>query len=167
MSDDKIDFFDGEDIEDTQKANNETPEQKEDREIADNTIERGRSKFKKIMYGMVAAFVLFFILWMWLRYFHPSTSMAQRRGYVMEVKCVGTLFKTFEGQMISEEMIADTSKIYQRDFTFSITNDSIAKSLMNLQGRGKKIVLTYKEYQGTLPWRGSTGRIVTSYEVQP
>lgn len=165
MKEDKIDFFDGEDIDENQQPQ-ETAEQKENREIADNTIERGGNRFKRIMWGVGAAIVLFIIIWMWLRYFHPSTSMAQRHGYVMEVKCVGTFFKTFEGQMISEEMVADTTKIYQRDFSFSVTNDSIAKSLMSLQGSGKKIVLTYKEYQGTLPWRGSTGRIVTSFEVQ-
>ena len=164
MNDEKYnDYFDGDDTDDTPAP--ETPEQVQEREIAADTIEVKPNCYKRILLWIVALFVLFVFAWAWLRYFHPSVSIAQRTGRVMEVKCEGTVFKTFEGEMISEEYVADTTRVYQRDFAFSVVNDSVARALMSVQAKGKKITLTYKEYQGTLPWRGSSRRMVTAFKV--
>lgn len=47
-------------------------------------------------------------------------------------------------------------------FDFSVENKSIADSLMNCSG--KIVELHYKEYLGTLPWRGMQKHIVDRIE---
>ena len=44
------------------------------------------------------------------------------------------------------------------EFEFSVTNDSVANILMN--NSGNYFDLHYKEYKGTLPWRGFSKYIV-------
>ncbi|MEG2819743.1 MAG: hypothetical protein RR868_03225, partial [Muribaculaceae bacterium] len=96
--------------------------------------------------------------------FDPYVSDAQTTGYVIRVEKRGTIFKTYEGEMISEFAIQDTSKIYQRDFSFSFDNDSLAQDAMKLQGSGKKITLKYKKFSGVIPWRGASKCIITGIE---
>ena len=62
--------------------------------------------------------------------------------------------------------IADTIHVYERDFLFSVEDDSVARDLMELQSTGRRVTLTYKEYRGTLPWRGNSKKIVTGYKVE-
>ena len=82
----------------------------------------------------------------------------------MKVNNEGTLFKTFEGEMISEGYIEDTIVAMHSDFKFSIANDSLARDAMRFAGDGKRVVLTYNEYKGTVMWRGDSRHIVTRIE---
>ena len=50
------------------------------------------------------------------------------------------------------------------EFEFSIDNDSIARDLMRLQKTGHKVAITFKEFDTTLPWRGKSKRVVTTFE---
>ena len=100
-------------------------------------------------------------IWGYQRYFNPYITDAQKTGYIMSVEKRGLFFKTYEGSMLSETALEDTNKVYQRDFSFSFENDSIAKEVMKMQDTGKKITLHYKQYYGVLPWRGSSRSIIT------
>ena len=51
-----------------------------------------------------------------------------------------------------------TSAIQSYEFEFSITDPAVADSLMRCGG--KTVELHYKEYLGTLPWRGQQKYIV-------
>lgn len=169
MAEDKYDFFDDDDdeviIPEQEKEKEETPEEKEEKEIANDTIHRGYNRLRMTVYLIVAALVIWLCACVWLRYFHPYVSEAQQTGRMMEFKCQGAIFKTYEGKMLSEKFVDYPEKWLEYDFPFSVTNDSIARKLMRLQGTGKQMVLTYEEYQGTLPWRGDSHRIVTGYEI--
>lgn len=74
----------------------------------------------------------------------------------------GYVFKTYEGRAIQagfgKGKGTNAGVIQSYEFDFSITDKSIADSLMRCGG--KTVELHYKEYLGTLPWRGKQKYIV-------
>ena len=76
-----------------------------------------------------------------------------RKGYV---------FKTYEGRAIQagfgKGKGVNAGAIQSYEFDFSITDEAVADSLMRCGG--KTVELHYKEYLGTLPWRGKQKYIV-------
>ena len=158
------DYFD-EDAADDEKAKEETPEQIEAKEIESQTIGKHTGKLRKAVIALVAVAVFVAAVWVAVFFWVPFIIEAQQRGAIVQVRQEGMIFKTFEGQMITDERLADTIHVYQRDFIFSVENDSVARKLMELQSTGRRVVLTYKEYRGTLPWRGNSKIIVTGYKV--
>ena len=74
----------------------------------------------------------------------------------------GYVFKTYEGRAIQagfgKGKGANAGAIQSYEFDFSITDESVADSLMRCGG--KMVELLYKEYLGTLPWRGKQKFIV-------
>ena len=74
----------------------------------------------------------------------------------------GYVFKTFEGRVIQagfgKGKGINAGAIQSYEFDFSITDKAIADSLMRCGG--KTVELRYKEYLGTLPWRGKQKYIV-------
>ncbi|MBE6216685.1 MAG: hypothetical protein E7124_01425 [Bacteroidales bacterium] len=74
----------------------------------------------------------------------------------------GYVFKTYEGRAIQagfgKGKGANAGAIQSYEFDFSITDQAVADSLMRCGG--KMVELHYKEYLGTLPWRGKQRYIV-------
>ena len=74
----------------------------------------------------------------------------------------GYIFKTYEGRAIQagfgKGKGVNAGAIQSYEFDFSITDKNIADSLMRCGG--KTVELHYKEYLGTLPWRGKQKCIV-------
>ncbi len=74
----------------------------------------------------------------------------------------GYVFKTYEGRAIQagfgKGKGINAGAIQSYEFDFSITDQAIADSLMKCGG--KTVELHYKEYLGTLPWRGKQKYIV-------
>lgn len=74
----------------------------------------------------------------------------------------GYVFKTYEGRAIQagfgKGKGTNPGMIQSYEFDFSITDEAVADSLMRCGG--KTVELHYKEYLGTLPWRGKQKYIV-------
>ena len=71
----------------------------------------------------------------------------------------GYVFKTYEGKLIQSGLRSKTpGTVASYEFEFSVTNDSIANVLM--LNSGKEFELHYKEYMGTIPWRGHSVYVV-------
>ncbi|MEG0253751.1 MAG: hypothetical protein RR667_06700, partial [Muribaculaceae bacterium] len=157
-------YFDGPDIEEKpiEKPVEDPLSPKLD--VDEDTMVVEKRPLHKIMIWTAIIAIIAIMIWGYLRYFDPYVSDAQTTGYVIRVEKRGTIFKTYEGEMISEFAIQDTSKIYQRDFSFSFDNDSLAQDAMKLQGSGKKITLKYKKFSGVIPWRGASKCIITGIE---
>jgi len=100
----------------------------------------------------------------YIRYFVPYATESRTTGFVTRVEKRGIIFKTFEGEMISQSQLTDTTRIYSRDFLFSIPNDSLARELQTHEGSGRPVTITCKRYFGTLPWRGASNTIVTAID---
>ena len=74
----------------------------------------------------------------------------------------GYVFNTYEGRLIQAGYNSKNSNntIQSNEFNFSVKNEKVAKQLERCTG--KMVELHYKEYLGTLPWRGMTKYVVDS-----
>lgn len=163
MDDNFNDYFTEEAPEEVPVVHQETEQEREEREIKEATIERRGNSLKVLLVIIILAMALFLGWWMWQHYFHPYR-MSQEKGWIMKVSNEGTLFKTYEAEMISEGYIEDTLVAMHSDFQFSIPSDSLAREAMRWAGNGKRVVLTYNEYKGVVLWRGDSRHVVTDIE---
>jgi hypothetical protein len=82
-----------------------------------------------------------------------------KAGELNQVVYKGYVFKTYEGRIIQAGFKGGTGATVQSyQFDFSIEDKAIADSLMKCSG--KQIQVEYKEYFGSLPWRGQQKYIV-------
>ena len=74
----------------------------------------------------------------------------------------GYVFKTYEGRLIQAGYNSKNSNatIQSNEFNFSVKDTKVAEQLERCAG--KIVELHYKEYLGTLPWRGMTKYVVDS-----
>ena len=164
MDDNFNDYFTDENVPEEQpQIYQETPQEREEREIKEATIERRGNSVKLLLALIIVAMAAFLGWWVWQYYFHPYR-ISQEKGWIMKVSNEGSLFKTIEGEMISEAYIEDTIAAMHSDFKFSIPSDSLARDAMRWAGDGKRIVLSYNEYKGKVLWRGNSKHIVTKIE---
>lgn len=115
---------------------------------------------RNIILWLIVIIVLGGTAAVWLRYYTPYVE-SQESGYITNMERRGLIFKTYEGQMITESSLTDTTRVYSRDFVFSVTDPSLADSLQALAGSGRKVTVSYERYYGALPWRGAQPVIVT------
>jgi hypothetical protein len=73
----------------------------------------------------------------------------------------GDIFKTYEGKLIQSGIRSrQPGTIQSYEFEFSVQKKDVAERLM--ANSGKDFDLHYKEYRGSIPWRGYTVFIVDS-----
>jgi len=77
----------------------------------------------------------------------------------------GTIFKTYEGEMILSSIRSNTNvALASEKFLFSVTDKTVALQMEKLQGR--MVTVHYNNKNGTLPWRGDTPFIVDSVKLE-
>lgn len=109
-----------------------------------------RRKFRSFLFVLLLVVALL-IYWFYFNIY----SDGERKGTLIKITHKGNVFKTDEGEM----WLSCRNTINAEKFYFSVTNDSIATVLKNLQD--ECIQLTYKQYRAKLPWRGDSKYIVT------
>ena len=85
----------------------------------------------------------------------------------------GLIFKTYEGKLIQSGFRTQRAGLQSYEFEFSVLDKKLAEQLMLLGGQN--VELHYKEYFGSLPWRGVSKYVVDSivashpnyYQQQP
>jgi len=123
-----------------------------------------KSGFKKFMRIFVIIFLLICGLLFWWKYYY-TYSDGYRSGLLQKLSHKGNLMKTYEGELVMSS-ISSTNNVAlaSEKFYFSIANDSIAKSLMNLEG--KRVRLHYEQKNGKLPWRGESEYIINGFSIE-
>jgi hypothetical protein len=116
------------------------------------------SGFRKIFrLVLICILVVFGIAFWWKYYFVFGEGV--KSGELNYVVKKGNMFKTYEGKLIQSGFRSKTpGAIQSYEFEFSVVDDSLAIILMN--NSGNHFDLHYKEYKGTLPWRGYSPFIV-------
>ena len=115
---------------------------------------------KKFLGIFVAVVVVGLIVFVGFRYFF-AFGEGVKAGELNYVVKKGFIFKTYEGKMIQNGLRSKAPNTVQSyEFVFSISNDSVAQKLMVNSGR--IVLLHYKEYMGSLPWRGYSEFVVDS-----
>lgn len=71
----------------------------------------------------------------------------------------GVMFKTYEGRVVQEGFQSPTAGgLQSNEFRFSVVDADVAQRLE--RASGKFVELRYKEYNGILPWRGTSNFVV-------
>lgn len=113
----------------------------------------------KYVWIFVGVLMLLLGTFVWYRYFFVFGE-GVKSGILNYAVRKGNVFKTYEGKLIQQGFGANpkTGNLTSYEFEFSVENEQVFKQLeMN---NGKTFDLHYKEYHGTLPWRGNTTYIV-------
>lgn len=114
---------------------------------------------KKIAWisGLILVLVLGIFFW-WKFYFVFGEGV--KAGSLNYFVKKGVIFKTWEGRMVQEGFQSPTSGALQsNEFRFSVTDPEVAEVLE--RNSGKHLELRYKEYNGMLPWRGTSEFVVS------
>lgn len=123
-----------------------------------NSTTKQGSKLKTFFGWLLVVMVLTLGGFVYFKYYFVFGE-GVKSGYLNYAVKKGNLFKTYEGKLIQEGFGSGrTGTITSNEFVFSIESDSIFKMLE--ANSGKFFDLHYKEYHGSLPWRGHTKFIV-------
>lgn len=124
------------------------------------TGSRIKKKIKKYFYISLAVIILIvggYIYWSFFFTYSDGT----RTGLLQKFSRKGTIFKTYEGELIlSSVQSSKNVALASEKFLFSVADHDVAIQLEQLQG--KIVDVHYKEKNNTLPWRGETVFIVSS-----
>ncbi|RXK59253.1 hypothetical protein ESA94_14015 [Lacibacter luteus] len=112
-------------------------------------------KFLGIFSTVLIVVLVIFIYWRYYYVFGEGVKAGELNYMVKK----GYVFKTYEGKLIQSGLRSRTpGTVASYEFEFSVENDSVANILM--MNSGKVFELHYKEYMGTIPWRGHSKYIV-------
>ena len=99
-------------------------------------------------------------LYVWWNYYY-TYSEGYRYGLLQKFSKKGNLFKTYEGEMILSSVKGNSNvPIASEKFFFSVTDESVAQQLDNLQGH--QVTLHYNAKKNPAFWRGESEYIVDS-----
>ena len=116
---------------------------------------------RKIIWTISAILIVVLIIfWYWRFYFVLAQGTQAGTLNIFQEK--GIMFKTWEGKIILSGFKAN---VQSNEFSFSVTKKEVAEQLLKVSGR--EVNVHYKQYFGSLPWRGMQNYIVDSiYEVR-
>lgn len=119
------------------------------------------TSWKKRLYVILFLLIIIAIGFLGVYFYLPYGDSSVKAGELNYVMHKGVIFKTYEGKLIQTGIKSGVAGgVQSNEFEFSIENKELAEKLMNMAG--KNVKLHYKEYFGTLPWRGYTKYIVDS-----
>ena len=101
--------------------------------------------------------ITFLVYWK----YYNTYSEGNRAGILQKFSKKGNIFKTYEGELIMSS-ISSTSNvtIASEKFFFSVDNDSIAKTMFDMEA--KHVTVHYEQKRGHLPWNGETDYFVNA-----
>lgn len=126
--------------------------------------EQRPSKFKRFKRSFfIILFILLIALVYWKYFF--TYSEGNRTGLLQKFSYKGTIFKTYEGELILSSIRSQQNvALASEKFFFSVITKETAKKLENLQGHF--ITVHYKMKNGALPWRGDSKYLVDSVRLE-
>lgn len=113
-------------------------------------------KFAWIM-GIVLLFVFAGIFWYKFYFVFGEGVKAGSLNYFVKK---GVIFKTYEGRIVQEGFQSPSAgELQSNEFRFSVVDEEVALQLE--RSSGKHVELRYEEFNGMLPWRGTSNFLVT------
>ena len=109
---------------------------------------------KKIILWLSIGVILSLSIWLYFRYWFVY-SEGTRVGILYKFSRKGTVFKTYEGEMLLPGLSTKKNndmRMNTNHFFFSVREKSLADSLSKIQGQ--EIEVHYINYNHSLPWRG-------------
>lgn len=126
-----------------------------------------RRRWKRFLWWTAAILIVVLGVAVYFRYFSPYIEDGRMKCYVINVEKRGMVFKTYEADVVSEQALTDTVRLYSRDISFSVPDERLARELQNVQGTGRMVTVTYETYNATVPWRGASKSVITGAQIAP
>ncbi|HEV2479949.1 MAG TPA: hypothetical protein VGS79_09790 [Puia sp.] len=115
---------------------------------------------KKVLGIIVAVLIVGLLIFVYARYYLVFGD-GVKAGTLNYVVRKGYIFKTYEGEVILTGIQSKVPNSMQsNEFLFSVPNEDVAKKLE--LASGSLVQLHYKEYNGSIPWRGYSKYVVDS-----
>ncbi|MEI6433792.1 MAG: hypothetical protein WCP32_03030 [Bacteroidota bacterium] len=119
---------------------------------------------KKFLYWSLAILLIILAVFIYWKYSF-TYSEGNRAGLLQKFSYKGTIFKTYEGELILSSVKSNQNvSLASEKFFFSVPRKELAEKLLKLEGT--MVVMHYKEKNGALPWRGETVYLVDSVTPQ-
>ncbi len=119
---------------------------------------------KKILKWALFIIVLIIAIFVYWKYFY-TYSEGYRAGLLQKFSSKGTIFKTYEGEIILSSISSNRDvALASEKFYFTLSNKDLVRQLDTLQG--EMVVLHYKQKNGTLFFRGDSPYLVDSVRVK-
>jgi len=119
---------------------------------------------KKFLYWTATILVIALTVFIYWKYFY-TYGEGYRAGLLQKFSYKGTIFKTYEGEMILSSIKSNQDvSLASEKFFFSVEDKNVANAILHLEGF--MVVVHYREKNGILPWQGDTKYLVDSIKVQ-
>ncbi|MBN2812644.1 MAG: hypothetical protein JXQ80_01135 [Bacteroidales bacterium] len=123
-----------------------------------------KKTMRKILRWITFLVILFLVVFIYWKYFY-TYSEGYRAGLLQKFSRKGTIFKTYEGELILSSVSGRKDIVIASEkFLFSVTNKSLAAKLDTLQGLD--VIVHYHQKNGALPWKGDTPYLVDSVKAR-
>lgn len=120
---------------------------------------------KKFLYWSAAILLVILVVFIYWKFFF-TFSEGNRAGLLQKFSYKGTIFKTYEGELIMSSIKSNKDvSLASEKFEFSVPGKELAEKMMTLEGTS--VVVHYKEMNGVLPWRGETVYLVDKVDIPP
>jgi len=124
-------------------------------------IVRKTKKIFKWFISLLLIFLCFFVYW---KYFY-TYSEGYRAGLLQKFSNKGTLFKTYEGELILSSVSSSRDiALASEKFLFTVTNKTLVRQFDTLQGN--MVIVHYKQKNTPVFWRGDSPYLVDSIKVK-
>lgn len=121
-------------------------------------------KVKKVFKWMLIIIILFGAIFIYWKYFY-TYSEGYRAGLLQKFSSKGTIFKTYEGEMILSSVSSNRDvPLASEKFFFTLINKELIRQFDTLQG--EMVIVHYKQKNSTLFWRGDSSYLVDSVKVK-
>ena len=123
-------------------------------------VRRTRIVLRWLMILIVIAGSIF-IYW---KYFY-TYSEGYRAGLLQKFSNKGSIFKTYEGELILSSVSSNRDvALASEKFFFTLTNKALIRQFDTLQG--ENVIIHYKQKNASLFWRGDSPYLVDSVKVK-
>jgi hypothetical protein len=125
---------------------------------------KAKSPFRRFVRTLTIVIILALAGFVYWKYYF-TYSEGNRTGLLQKFSYKGTVFKTYEGELILSS-IRSTGNVAlaSEKFFFSVREKTVADQMENMQGHF--ITVHYKMKNGTLPWRGDSRYLVDSVRLE-
>ena len=119
---------------------------------------------KKVLKWFLVLIVIIGSIFIYWKYFY-TYSEGYRAGLLQKFSSKGTLFKTYEGEMILSSLSSSRDvAIASEKFLFTLANKSLVRQFDTLQG--ETVIVHYKQKNAIVFWRGDSPYLVDSIKVK-
>jgi hypothetical protein len=123
-----------------------------------------KKKLRRMFYILSFLIILILGVFVFWKFFY-TYSEGYRAGLLQKFSHKGTIFKTYEGELILSSVAGGSNVVIASEkFFFSVTDKNLANQLDTLQGRN--VIVHYRQKNGALMWKGDTPYYVDGVKLR-